>query len=71
MGVGVSVEGRVAVALADGIEVSVGVGVSCVENDSGSFGTRKKVRPAATTMTANNEPMAAGRLRVNCGRLAA
>ena len=64
-------ESRVAVAVSDGVGVSVGVEVSAVENVSGSFGTRKKVRPAATAITARSEPIAAGRLSVTCGMLAA
>ena len=71
MGVAVSVAGKVGVGERDGVGVSVGVEVSAVEKVSGSFGTRKKVRPAATAITARSEPMAAGRLSVNCGMLAA
>lgn len=71
MGVAVSVAGKVGVGERDGVGVSVGVEVSAVEKVSGSFGTRKKVRPAATAITARSEPMAAGRLSVSCGMLAA
>ena len=69
--VGVSVAGKVAVAVSDGVGDSLGVGVSSVENVCGSFGTRKNVRPTATAITTNNAPMAAGRLRVNFGMDAA
>ena len=71
MGVGVSVAGNVEVAGIVAVGVSVGVEVSTFENVSGSLGTRKNVRPAATAITAKREPMAAGRLSVSCGMLAA
>ena len=71
VGVGVSVAGKVGVAGMVAVGVSVGVEVSTLEKVSGSLGTRKKVRPAATAITARSEPMAAGRLSVSCGMLAA
>ena len=71
VGVGVSVAGNVEVGESEGVGVSVGVEVSAVEKLSGSLGTRKNVSPAATAITARSEPMAAGRLSVNCGMLAA
>lgn len=70
MGVAVSVAGSVTVAVRDAVGVSEGVAVSEVSL-SAPRGTRKKVSPAATRMIANNDPMAAGRLSVTCGRLAA
>ena len=69
--VGVSVAKLVAVGVKEGVGVSVGVPASSVENDCGSFGTSTKVNPAAIAITARSEPIATGRLRVSCGRLAA
>ena len=73
MAVGVFVAGKVTVGVRVGVGVSLGVAVSGTSKvPTGALArTTKKTIVATTAMTTTRMLMAAGRLRVNCGRLVA